>query len=331
MRARIVTSAVAVVLAAGCSGGGHGAAGRPDWAAHASVFTAHVRTSLLHPARGSSAPPPQTILIDRDGRFRIVATSKRFRYRMITNSDGRTATQQWGAAAHPNVTDYRGSRRFLADQAGGLPLRIVQSYLAGTAPPFGVRLRTVVGAPPAQVIATTRTERLRITIRRGGRVTPSTFRPARGHASQVVRQLRPGSRPGAAVAAYWLGPAWMGHRARSSSAASGHGGWYTISYPHVSVGVQAPLGGYSGGTPVILDDGTHATLQVAALRPDGTVSVSTSTGEGSASGEVFLFTSIGNPGKTMAFVFLPHAMITLSGTGVTPRTSRAMARSLRPL
>jgi hypothetical protein len=33
----------------------------------------------------------------------------------------------------------------------------------------------------------------------------------------------------------------------------------------------------------------------------------------------------------MAFVFLPNAMITLSGTGVTPRSARAMARSLRPL
>jgi len=46
---------------------------------------------------------------------------------------------------------------------------------------------------------------------------------------------------------------------------------------------------------------------------------------------VFLFSPTGNPGKTMAFVFLPHAMITLSGTGVTPHTARAIARSLRPL
>ena len=172
-------------------------------AAHTSVFTAHVRLSLLHPTTGSSAPPPQTMLVDRDGRF-----------------------------------------------------------------------RTVAGGPPAQVIATTRTERLRITIRRGGRVTPSTFRPPRGHASQVVRQLHPGARPDPAVAACWLGPAWMGHRARSSSAASGHGGWYSIGDPHVDVEVDAPLGGYRGGRPVTLEDGSHATLQVAALRPDGTVSPS---------------------------------------------------------
>ena len=120
----------------------------------------------------------------------------------MTVSNGRTATQQWGTAAHPNVTDYRGSRRFLVDQAGGLPLRIVQAFVTGTTPPF---------------------------------------------------------------------------------------------------------------------------------RPDGTVTLGTSTGEGSASGEVFLFSPTGDPGKTMAFVFLPHAMITLSGTGVTPHTARAIARSLRPL
>jgi len=95
--------------------------------------------------------------------------------------------------------------------------------------------------------------------------------------------------------------------------------------------VTAPLGGYSGGTPVTLGDGTHSTLQVAALRPDGTVSLSSSTGEGTASGGIFMFSSTGNHGKTMAFVFLPHAMITRSGTGVTPHSARAMARSLRPL
>ena len=330
MRVRIATTVVAAALAAGCSGG-HGAAGGPAWAAHTSVFTAHVRLSLLHPTTGSSAPPPQAMLVGRDGRFRIIATSKRFRYRMVTVSDGRTATQKWGTAAHPNVTDYRGSRRFLTSQAGGLPLRVVRSYLAGTAPPFGVHVRVVSDGPPAQLVATTSTERLRITIGRGGQVTASAFQPARGHPSQVVRQLRPGAHPHPAVAAYWLGPAWMGHRARSSSAASGHGGWYTIGYPHVDIEVDTSFGGYSVGRPVTLEDGSHATLQVAALRPDGTVSLSNPNGAGTASDEIFLFSSNGNPGKTVAFVFLPHAMITLSGTGVTPHTARAIARSLRPL
>ena len=329
MRVRIAATVLAIALAAGCSGG-HGSASAPTWVAHTSVFTAHVRLRLLHPTHGSSAPPPQTMLVDRDGRFRIVATSKRFRYRMVTVSDGRTATQQWGTAAHPNVTDYRGSQRFLDSQAGGLPLRIVQSYLAGTAPPFGVHVRVVSGGPPAQLVATTRTERLRITIDRGGHLTASAFQTARGHASQVVRQLRPGTRPHPAVAAYWLGPTWLGHRPRSSGAAFGHGGWYSIGYPHVDVEVTAPLGGYGGGAPVTLGDGTHGTLRVAAVQPDGSVSLSSSTGDGAAEGEI-LFSSTGNPGKTIAFVFLPHAMITLSGTGVTPRTARAMASLLRPL
>jgi len=329
VRVRIVTSALAVALAAGCSGG-HGAAG-PKWTADTNVFAAHVRISLLHPAKGSSAGPPQTMLVDRDGRFRIVATSKRFRYRTVSISDDRTATRQWGSSAHPIVTSYRGSQRFLAEQAGGLSLRIVQAYVTGTAPPFGVHLHVVTSGPPSRIVATTSTERLRITIGRAGHVAASAFRPARRRAREVVRELRPGVRPGSAVPAYWLGPAWRGHPARSSSAESGDGGWYTCGYPHVAVSVTAPLRGYGGGAPVTLADGTPATLQVAALRPDGTVSLSSSSGEGSAEGEIFLFSSTGNPGRTIAFVFLPHAMITLSGTGVTPRSARAMARSLRPL
>jgi hypothetical protein len=330
MRVRIVTSAVAVVLATGCSGG-HGPASGPRWAAHARDFTARVRISLLHPRTGSSAPPSRTMLIDRDGRFRIVATSKRFRYRMVSVSDGRTATQVWGSKAHPILTDFRGSRSFLANQAGGLPLRIVQAYLTGTAPPWSVHLQVVAAGPPARIVATTATVRMRITIARAPYVGGAAFLTTGGHVSQVVRQLRPGERPNATVAAYWLGPIWMGHRARSSSAASGRGGWYTIGYPHVDIEVQAPFGDGIGGASVTLGDGTIGTLQVAPVRPDGSVSLSGSGGAGTSSGEVVLSSLTANLGKTMAFVFLPHAMITLSGTGVTPHTARAIARSLRPL
>jgi hypothetical protein len=59
------------------------------------------------------------MLVDRDGRFRVGATSKRFHDRIVR------ATQEWAPRPTPTVTDYRGSRRFLVDQAGGLPLRIV--------------------------------------------------------------------------------------------------------------------------------------------------------------------------------------------------------------
>jgi hypothetical protein len=271
------------------------------------------------------------MLVDGDGRFRIVARSERFRYRMVSVSDGRTATRKWGAAAHPFVTDYRGSPRFLANQAGGLTLRIVQAFLSGTAPPWGVHLRVVSSGPPARIVATTSTERLRITIGRAGHVAASAFRPAAGHAREVVRELRPGVRPASSVTAYWLGPNWRGHRARASSATSGDGGWYTIGYPHVDVEVTAPLGGFGGDEPLTLGDGTHGTLQLAAIRADGSVSLTGEGGNGTTQGMLALSSSAANPGTTIAFVFVPHAMITLSGTGVTPRSARGIARSLRPL
>src|SRR5690349_2373047 len=177
MRVRIATTLLAVALAAGCSGG-HGAASGPSWATHTRAFTARVRISLLHPTMGSSAAPARTMLVDRDGRFRIVATSKRFGYRMVSVSDSRTATQVWGSKAHPILTEFRGSTSFLVNQAGGLPLRIVQAYLAGSAPPRGVHLRVVAAGPPARIVATTATVRMRITIARAARVADTAFRTA---------------------------------------------------------------------------------------------------------------------------------------------------------
>lgn len=69
------------------------------------------------------------------------------------------------------------------------------------------------------------------------------------------------------------------------------------------------------------------------MSPDGTVSMSSSTDRGNAviQGDLVMIGTGANTGRTMAFVFLPHAMITLSGTAVTRASAAAIARALRPL
>jgi hypothetical protein len=230
------------------------------------------------------------------------------------------------------VVVYHGSERFLANELDRTPLRIIRAFVAGSGPPPGVRLRVVSEGPPARLVATTPTERLRITIGRAGHVAAAAFRKPRGKVVQVVRQLQPGVRPNGARAAYWLGPRWNGHLAGSSSTASGPAGYYAVEYPHLGVEVTRPVG-VTGDEAVTLRDGTRATLQVVRVAEDGTVVVaSTTSTSGSSIGmNGFMFGTTDAPGSTMAFVFLPHAMITLSGTAVTPRSARAIARSLRPL
>ena len=333
MRVRIAATVVAIALAAGCSSG-HGSASGPSWATHASVFSAHVRIALLHPGSRRSAGPPQRILLDTaTGRFRITAGAVRSDAHFVYVSDGHTATQEWGSPAHRIITEYDGSRSFLADQTGHIPLELIRNFVAGSAPPSGVHVRVVSQGPPAILVATTTTERLRITIGRAAHVAAGAFRTARGKRAQLVRELHPGVKPSGRVAAYWLGPAWHGHSARSSSEASGRGGWYAVDYPHLAVEVMARQGGLSGNTPARIGDGTHATLNVAAVSPDGTVSISGTTddGNGVIGTDVVVIGTGANPGKTMAFVFLPHAMVTLSGTAVTPGSAAAIARTLRPL
>jgi hypothetical protein len=331
VRVRIATTALAVALAAGCSGS-HGAASGPSWARHSGLFRARVRFTLLHPGARRSAGPPQRILIDTaTGRFRITGGSS---FPVIAVSGSRTATQAWGSAPHRMITEYRGSRRFRTDEVGGIPLRIVEGFLSGAAPPRGVRLRVISNGPPASIIATTATEQMRITVRRAGAVSAGAFRTATGKPSQIVRQLRPGARPAGAVPAYWLGPTWHGLDARSSSAATRHGGWYTVDYPHLGIDVTPAESGLAGGTPVTIGDGTRGTIRVAAVKPDGSVSFSSgSSGNGKAvvEGDILFLSTGADTGRTMAFVFLPHAMITLSGSAVTPRSAAAIARSLRPL
>lgn len=315
MRVRIATIAVAVALAAGCSGG-HGSAPGPSWAAGSHDFLAHARI----------AGRPLTMLVDTaTGAFRISGGPPRLHSRLMTVSDGREATQMWGLQSHPVVTVYRGSQRYLADRAGGTPLRVVEAFLAGAKAPPGVRVRVLAKGPPARLIATTATERIGITIRRAAHIPAGAFRTARGRVAQVVGEMRAGVRPNSSISAYRLGPDW-------TRTASGPGGWYTLGHPHVDVELTG-ASGITGTKSLTLADGTRATLQIARVQANGTVSVSSARSvPGTAVGvEGFITTSRARPGSAVAFVFLPHAVLMLSGAAVTPRSAPAIARSLRPL
>jgi hypothetical protein len=81
----------------------------------------------------------------------------------------------------------------------------------------------------------------------------------------------------------------------------------------------------TGDTPLTLADGTHATL--AVVHPDGDGSYSFDSSSGAIE---FATTGTASPGP-LALVFLPHTMITLSGTAVTDASALFIARALRPL
>jgi hypothetical protein len=325
MRVRIVTSVLGLALAAGCSGGG-GAASGPSWAAGSHDFVVHVEIAPLAQADTLSAGRPLTMLVDTaTGAFRISGGPPGRHSRPLTVSDGRDATQVGGLQSHPVVTVYRGSSRYLADRAGGTPLRVVEAFLAGAHPPPGVRVRVLADGPPARLIATTPTERIEITLRRAARLPVVAFRTARGRVPRVARELRADARPDSSISASWLGRDWK-------RTASGRGGWYTLAYPRVDVELTG-ASGISGRRSLRLSDGTRATLQVARVQANGTVSVSSAgTSPGTSVSIVgFMTTSTARPGSPVAFVFLPHAVLMLSGSAVTPRSAPAIARSLRPL
>jgi hypothetical protein len=324
VRIRIATIGLVAAVAAGCSGG-HGTAPGPSRAGSSHDFAVQVQITPRDHADRFSPAPPLTILVDTaTGAFRISGGPPRMHFRGLTVSDGREATQVSGLQTHPVVSVYRGSQRFVADRAGGTPLRVVEAFLAGTRQPRGVRVRVLAKGPPARLIAATATERLRITIRRTGPIPADAFRPARGTVAQVATELRAGVNPDSSVSAYWLGPDWKG-------TATGSGGWYTLGYPHVDVGLTG-ASGVTGRRSLTLADGTHATLQVVRVRPNGVVSVSSATTGGSVSSfHGYVYMSTDPPGTPVAFVFLPHATVTLSGAAVTPRSALAIAQSLRPL
>jgi hypothetical protein len=325
VRVRIATIALVVALAAGCSDGQASAPGT-SWAADSHDFVAHIEVAPLDRTGRLSAGPPLTMLVDTaTGAFRISAGPPRRHARLLTVSNGHEATQISGLESNPVLTLYRGSQRYLADRAGGMPLRVVEAFLSGTKAPSGVRVRIVGKGPPARLTAATATERIQITIHRVTHFPADAFRAAPGSAAQVMGALRARAHRNSSISAYWLGPDPKGP-------GSGSGGWYTLGYPHVDVGLMGP-NGITGTTPLTLADGTRGTLQVVRVQANGTVSVSSArTLPGSAVGmEGFVTTSTARPGSAVAFLFLPHAMVMLSGTAVTPRSAPAIARSLRPL
>jgi hypothetical protein len=286
----------------------------------------HVRITPRDHTGRFSAGPPLTMLVDTaTGAFRTMAGPPRKHARLLTVSDGRRASQISGLPSHPVVTVYRGSRRYLADRAGGMQLRVVEAFLAGTTPPPGVRVRVLANGPPARLIATTPTERIGITIRRAARAPAGAFGTARGRLAQVVGEMDARVRPNSSVSAYWIGPDWR-------RTEPGPGGWYTLGYPHVEVGLMGPSG-ITGKTPLTLADGTRGTLQVVRVQAKGVVSVgSARTLSGGAIGmDGFVTTTTARPGSSVAFVFLPHAALMLSGPAVTSRSAPAIARALRPL
>ena len=319
----MLTSTVAAL--AGCSGG-HGAASPPAWARQPGVYEVRVVSALTHPHPHIEAGPPQQIWIDTaTGRFRIVSEPVRQMHgiRIVADFDGTSGTRVYPGHG-PQLERYDGSPRFIVNQIGGEALRTARAFLAGSPPPRGVSLRIVTAGPPAHLVATTGLQRLRITIER---VPPATasFAALTGHLVQTVRQLRPGERPPAAIRAYWLGPSWRGSAPRSSSASVGQVSQYTIGYPHLDIEVDQSLGGVGGG-PVTLADGTHGTIDVARIAPDGSVDFGDSS-----SFMVIESASDGLPHGSLAVVSVSGATIILSGSAVNAASAAAIARALRPL
>jgi hypothetical protein len=65
--------------------------------------------------------------------------------------------------------------------------------------------------------------------------------------------------------------------------------------------------------------------------PDGTVTFSGSSAIVGGTTTFGIEKAGARPGGVLAFVFLPTATVTLSGTAVTGRSAAAIARALRPL
>jgi hypothetical protein len=332
MRLARIALAVTAAVAAGCSSG-HAAATRPAWARHAGVYSAIVVTDLLHPLHRESAAPPQRILLDTaTGRFRMDTSGgpRLHGFTLHAAYDGRVATQVFGTSGRAQVTAYRGSRSFIIDRLGGTDVRVVRAFLTGGSPPASAHVRIVGDGPPARLVVTTGRTRMQISIAAVHGPSTGAFSTARGHVVSTVRQLRPGTAPRNAIPAYWLGPSWNGRTADRSSATSGQDASYTIAYPHLAVEADAePLPGLSGDQALTLADGTRATLAVVHPNTEGTYSLNADST--STYGVIALATGgTGKPGP-IALVFLPNAMITLSGSAVTDASALAIARALRPL
>jgi hypothetical protein len=130
------------------------------------------------------------------------------------------------------------------------------------------------------------------------------------------------------VPGYWLGRTFHGRGATDASQSTAtSGGTTTVSYRGLEVDSSSPLGQIPGARAVTLADGTHARMTVVSMNRDGTYSYT----DGSTGFDTLALSWGPGAGRDIALVFLPNAMITLSGQAVTPKTAPAIARALRPL
>ncbi len=324
--------AVTVAVAAGCSSGHSG--GAAGTGAHApqppGLYVARVS---VHPTVPSNTVPPSSLTVWLDtptGRFRIV-TPISHTARTVSVYNGRHATAAFGAGHERHVWAYRGSAAFIARRLGYVPLAALQAFLTGSRPSAGVRIAVRSHGRPAVIAASTRFERLTLTVRRVAAAPPRLFRTSRAPVIVTTRQVTPGTQPPAGVPAYWVGASFRGRPAAEASESVGRtGSGASVSYPGLDVGTSGRLGPPTGGRSVTLRDGTRARVIVIPIAADGSYQL-----QGSGSGGSFdeLQGSVAPPdaGRDIALVTLPRAMVTLSGAGVTPASAAAIVRALRPL
>ncbi len=327
---RLVLAATAV-LAAGCSGGHPGAAGTGTHAAQRpGIYVARVS---VHPRVASATVPPSSLTVWLDtatGRFRIVTPISRTAS-TVSVYDGRRATAAFGAGRDRQVWAYRGSAAFIARRLGYVPLAALRAFLTGSRPSTGVALGARGNGRPAVIAASTRFERLTLTVRRVATAPRRLFRTSRGRVIVTTRQVAPGTRPPAGVPGYWVGASFGGRRATEAFESIGRAGsGASVSYPGLDVGTSARLGASSGGRSVTLRDGTRARVVVIPIAADGSYRLS-GAGSGGSFSEVVGTVGPPDAGRDIALVTLPHALVTLSGAAVTPASAAAIARALRPL
>ncbi len=323
--------AVTAVLAAGCSGGHPGAAGTGTHAPQPpGVYVARMS---VHPTVPSNTVPPssQTVWLDTaTGRFRIVTPISRAAS-TVSVYDGRRATAAFGAGHSRQVWAYRGSAGFIARRLGYVPLAALRAFLTGSRPSAGVAIAVRRHGWPAVIAASTRFERLTLTVRRVATAPRQLFRTSPGRVIVTTRQVVPGTRPPTGVPAYWVGASFGGRPATEAFESVGRtGAGASVSYPGLDVGTSGRLGPPTGGRSVTLHDGTRASVIVIPIAADGSYRLSGS-GSGGLFDEVVGTVAPPDAGRDIALVTLPHAMVTLSGAAVTPASAAAIVRTLRPL
>jgi hypothetical protein len=310
-----------LVVAAGCAGGHHRAAPDPFPPQPPGVYVARV---VVRPGSPGQARAATTAWLDTaTGRFRVRTVYSR-RDATLAVYDGRVGTRGFGR----QVWTYRGSPGFVTELLGSVPIAAMREYLSGAPAEAGIQVRGGGHGWPAVLSASTRSERMTLSVRPLRSAPAGLFRTIRGHLLGTTRQVAAGTRPPAGVPGYWLGPTFHGRRPTDASQSTAtSGGNTTVSYRGLEVDSSSPLGQLRGDRAVTLADGTHARMTVIPISPGGTYSYT----DGSGGFDTLAIASGPGDGRDIALIFLPNAMITLSGPAVTPTTAPAIARALRPL